>query len=117
MHFYAISRQDLSIHQQAIQSGHAQVEYCRLFGPPDGEHPAFVWLTVENKWELLQLSAVLRVNGIRIAEFHDPDYPGYDPSAIACLIPEKHRFLLSCFPLWNPYPVEIRGKKKGKSKG
>lgn len=115
MHFYATSRRDLPTHQQAIQSSHAQVEYCRLFGSPEGEHPAFVWLTAENKWELLQLSTVLKVNNIAVAEFHDPDYSGYDPSAIAYLLREDQRYLLSCFPLWNPYLVEeLVGKRKGK---
>ena len=99
-HFYAISRRDLPAHQQAIQSAHAQLEYCRLHGVPEGEHPSFVWLTVEDKWELLQLATVLSSHDIDVQEFQDPDYKGYDPSAIACLVEGDKRYLLSDFPLW-----------------
>jgi hypothetical protein len=99
-HFYAISRRDLPTHQQAIQSAHAQLEFVRQGGDSPGEHPPFVWLTVEDKWELLQLATVIRSHGINVQEFHDPDYKGYDPSAIACLVNEEKRYLLSHLPLW-----------------
>lgn len=101
MHFYAISRRDLPIHQQAIQAAHAQLELSRIYPSSlSEEHPPFVWLTAKDRWELLQISAVLESHGITVVEFHDPDYPGYDPSAIACLLREENRYLLSEFPLW-----------------
>ena len=99
-HFYAISRRDLPTHQQAIQSAHAQLEFVRLGGFLPEEHPSFVWLTVEDKWELLQLATMLRSHYINVQEFHDPDYKGYDPSAIACLVEREKRYLLSHLPLW-----------------
>jgi hypothetical protein len=99
-HFYAISRRDLPTHQQAIQSAHAQLEFVRSGGLLPEEHPSFVWLTVEDKWELLQLATVLSSHDIDVQEFHDLDYKGYDPSAIACLVEEKKRYLLSHLPLW-----------------
>lgn len=99
-HFYAISRRDLPVHQQAIQASHAQLEYCRLLGCPEGEHPTFVWLTVESKWHLLNLVSMLDYNSVKAVKFYDPDYAGYDPSAIACLVPEEKRYLLSNLPLW-----------------
>ena len=110
MHFYAISRLDLPTHQQAIQSAHAQLEYCREVGVPEGEHPSFVWLTVEDKWGLLQLATVLLAHDIELVEFHDPDYKGYDPSAIACMVPHESRYLLSHLPLWK---CEAPRKNKG----
>lgn len=99
-HFYAISRRDLPTHQQAIQSAHAQLEFVRQGGNSPREHPPFVWLTVEDKWELLELASVIRSHGINVQEFHDPDYKDYDPGAIACLVDEEKRYLLSHLPLW-----------------
>lgn len=101
-YFYAISRRDLSISQQAIQCAHAQHEYCRL--NPDclvNEHPTFVWLTVEDKRELLSVHLILVAHGVKVVEFTDPDYEGFNPSAIACLLSEEQRYLLSPLPLWN----------------
>lgn len=101
-YFYAISRRDLSISQQAIQCAHAQHEYCRIY--PDslsGEHPNFVWLTVENKKELLYLYSILSAHNVRTVEFTDPDYYGFDPSAISCFLDDSQRYLLSFLPLWN----------------
>jgi hypothetical protein len=102
MYFYAISRRDLSISQQAIQCAHAQHAYCRIY--PDclsSEHPNFVWLTVENKKELIYLYSILSSRGIQVVEFIDPDYRGFDPSAIACILTQEQRYLLSFLPLWN----------------
>lgn len=104
-YFYAISRRDLSISQQAIQCAHAQHEYCRIY--PDslsGEHPNFVWLTVENKKELLYLFSILTAHKVRVVEFKDPDYYEFDPSSIACFLDDNQRYLLSFLPLWNPSP-------------
>lgn len=111
MHFYAISRRDLPAHQQAIQAAHAQHEYCRLFPGTvaSEEHPAFVWLTVEDKRELFTLHAILQLHGVRVVEFHDPDYEGYDPSAIACLLNQDQRYLLSEYPLWKCSPYRKKG--------
>ena len=100
MYFYAISRRDLPTHQQAIQSAHAQLEYCRLRGVPEGEHPSFVWLTVEGRWHLIDLLLSLEYHSIPVVKFYDPDYEGYDPSAIACLVEGGKRYLLSHLPLW-----------------
>lgn len=108
-YFYAVSRRDLSLSQQAIQCAHAQHEYCRMH--PDslsGEHPNFVWLTVESKKELLHLYSMLTAHGVAVAEFTDPDYYGFDPSSIACFLEDHQRYLLSYLPLWNPAPKKNR---------
>lgn len=100
-HFYAISRRDLPVHQQAIQSAHAQLSFAKKAPEliPD-EHPPFVWLTAENKMELLHLCAILDTFNVTIEVWHDPDYEGYDPSAIACMLKKDERYLLSELPLW-----------------
>lgn len=110
MYFYAISRRDLPTHQQAIQSAHAQLSFAKSAPHlvPD-EHPSFVWLTVENKADLLQLCAVLDSFNVTISVFHDYDYKGYDPSAIACMLSEDERFLLSHLPLWKCEPAREQG--------
>ena len=109
-YFYAISRRDLPTHQQAIQSAHAQLEYCRLRGVPEGEHPSFVWLTVQERWHLMDLLLSLEYHSVPVVKFYDPDYKGYDPSAIACLVNEEKRYLLSHLPLWK---CEAPRKKSG----
>lgn len=108
-HFYAISRTDLPLHQQAIQSAHAQLEFARLY--PEvlaEEHPPFVWLSVFNQIDLLVLKSMLRSENVTVAEFHDPDYQGYNPSAIACLLPEEKRYLLSGLDLMQFHTVKRR---------
>lgn len=109
-YFYAISRRDLPVHQQAIQSAHAQLEYCRLFGTPTGgDHPNFVWLTVGTKRDLLNLAGMLCSFGVDTCLFQDPDYPGYDPSAIACFLQAEQRYYLSDLPLWKCAPPRRPG--------
>jgi hypothetical protein len=66
------------------------------------EDTPFVWLTVANKKELLQLCAVLQTFEVSWTAYHDPDFKGYDPSAVACLLEEQQRFILSEWPLWRP---------------
>lgn len=100
LYLYSVSRRDLPNPQQAIQCGHAAFEYWRNYGKSEDPHPTFVWFTVENKWELMVLKSVLKSNDLRVSEFHDPDYPGYDPSAIACLVSDEKRHLFSHLPLW-----------------
>jgi len=101
LYFYAVSRRDLPSHQQAIQSAHAQHEYLQAYpsmlsitGTP------FVWLTVEDKEELIHLIKFLETSRIPVASFTDPDYNGYDPSAISFMVFEKERYLISDLPLW-----------------
>lgn len=97
MHFYAVSRRDIPVHQQAIQSAHAQLALAirarrqEIDTVPEEDHP-FVWLTVANKMELSQLCSILKAFDVNFSVFHDPDYPGYDPSAIAFLLEEGQRF-------------------------
>ena len=108
MYFYAISRRDLPVHQQAIQGAHAQVKYCHWFNTNEGPLDPdvnFVWITVEDRAELLHLYSMLKAHGVHVEEFFDPDYRGYNPSAIACLVPPEKRFLLSHLPLWKCEPA------------
>ena len=103
MYLYAISHRNLPVHQQAIQGAHAQLEYTRRHGHTEN-HPTFIWLTVQSKLDLLLLQTMLESKGIKVCEFHDPDFKGYDPSAISCLLDEEQRNLLSDLPLWKCSP-------------
>lgn len=104
-YLYAVSRRDLPPHQQAIQSAHAQVEYTRFASDKVDENTVFVWLTVEGKTQLFDVISRLSVNEVDVSVYIDPDYKDYDPSAIACLLTEHQRFLLSDLPLWEcPQP-------------
>lgn len=117
LYLYAISRRNLPVHQQAIQGAHAQLEYVRKNGSLL-KHPTFIWLTVADKTDLLLLQTVLEYKGIRVCSFTDPDYPGYDPSAISCLLREDQRYLLSDLKLWRcqDYKEGIWHKVKRKVK-
>lgn len=107
-YLYAISRRNLPVHQQAIQGAHAQLEYFRIWGSLR-EHPTFIWVTVENKTDLLLLQTMLEGNGIKVCTFSDPDFEGYEISAISCLLEERQRHLLSDLELWNCYPKKRKG--------
>lgn len=117
-YLYAISRRNLPVHQQAIQGAHAQLEYVRLNGSLIS-HPTFIWLTVSDKTDLLLLQTMLECKGIKVCSFTDPDYPGYDPSAISCLLKEDQRHLLSDLELWKCQEVKegIFRKVKKKIRG
>jgi hypothetical protein len=52
---------------------------------------------------------MLESKGIAVCEFHDPDFKGYNPSAISCLLDEEQRDLLSDLPLWKCSPPKNRG--------
>lgn len=108
MYLYAISHRNLPVHQQAIQGAHAQLEYTRRCGHTEN-HPTFIWLTVQSKLDLLLLQTMLESKGIKVCEFHDPDFKGYDPSAISCLLNEEQRSLLSDLPLWKCSPPKRKG--------
>lgn len=111
-HFYAITRTDLPVQQQAIQSAHAQFEFARQI--PEillADHPPFVWLEVGSQMELLLIAAMLKSAEVKVVQFHDPDYLGYNPSAIACVLPEEKRYLLAGLPLWKCQPAKV--KKNG----
>lgn len=114
-HFYAITRSDLPVHQQAIQAAHAQFEFVRqIQSILLADHPPFVWLEVGSQIDLLLVAAMLKTAEVKVVQFHDPDYPGYNPSAIACVLPEEKRYLLSSLPLWKCQspPTRKRGVLK-----
>lgn len=75
------------------------------------EHPPFVWLQVQSQIDLLLVASMLKSFGVSVVEFHDPDYRGYNPSAIACVLPEEKRYLLADLPLWKSQSA--KAEKKG----
>lgn len=81
----------------------------------DGDHPNFVWLTVENRRELMQLAATLESFEVFVVAWSDDDYPGYEVSAIACALPHEHKFLLQDLPLWKCKEKGIFDKLSGRN--
>ncbi len=98
---YAISRRDIPLAQQAIQAGHAAVEYAFSYGRPPDHHPSYVHLTIRDKEDLLGLQQMLHSEGFPTSEFHEP-YKDWGLTAISCLLTEEHRALLSHLRLWKP---------------
>lgn len=105
MYFYAISRRDLSSEQQAIQAAHAVVEYIRCQNPDLPEHPTFIFLTAADTKELVSVYCNLKACGIKVQSFSDPDFDWGNFTAVAALVPEDQRFLLSGYPLWKASPA------------
>ena len=69
---YLIVRTDLSPEQQAIQAGHAAVEWARKYGHLC-DHPTFVLLEAKNKAHLKWLMVQLVIAGIAYIPFYEPD--------------------------------------------
>lgn len=98
-YLYTISRKDIPLAQQSIQSCHAAIEHAYLYGRPEDCHPSLIHLTVHDKQELESLRARLNEAGIATAEFHEP-YKDWGLTAIACILDEDARSLLRGYPLW-----------------
>lgn len=96
---YTISRRDLPLAQQAIQAGHAAIEYAYRFGRPADHHPSLIYLTAHDKNELEKIRARLHDAQIQTAEFHEP-YKDWGLTSIGCILDEDSRHLLSGSPLW-----------------
>ena len=69
---YLIVRTDLSPEQQAIQAGHAAVEWARGHGHLY-PHPTFVLLEAKNKSHLKWLMVRCILAGMAYIPFYEPD--------------------------------------------
>jgi hypothetical protein len=69
---YLIVRTDLTPEQQAIQAGHAAVEWARRHGHLCS-HPTFVLLEAKNKAHLKWLMVKLVLAGMAYIPFYEPD--------------------------------------------
>lgn len=98
-YLYTISRRDLPLAQQAIQSAHAALEYAYQFGRPSDFHPSYINLTVRDKYQLEQFRDVLNATGIKTAEFHEP-YMAWGFTAISCCVTEEQRYMFKNLQLW-----------------
>lgn len=98
-YLYTIARRDIPIAQQSVQAAHAAVEYAYLFGRPSDQHPSIINLTIRDKLKLEGLRASLEEAGIRTSHFEEP-YKDWGRTAIACMITEDQRHLLSHLQLW-----------------
>lgn len=85
--------------QQAIQAGHAAIEYAYRHGRPSDHHPSLIYLTIRDKSDLEALKSSLQAEGIHTTEFHEP-YQDWGLTAIACQLGEEQRRLLKHLQLW-----------------
>ena len=100
-YLYAIARRDISVAQQAIQAGHAALEFAFAYGRSPDHHPSLIYLTIKDKSELEGLRTKLHDQGIATAEFHER-YQDWGLTAISCLLSEDQRHLLKHLQLWRP---------------
>ena len=82
-----------------MQAAHAALEHAYIFGRPKDVHPSYVHLSVPDKEHLIKLETKLQNLGIECSEFHEP-YKDWGLTAIAVLLTESERHLLSNLPLW-----------------
>ena len=98
-YLYTISRSDIPLAQQSVQSGHAAIEHAYTYGRPPDDHPSYIHLSTKNKESLAALKLELQNNNINTAEFHEP-YQDWGLTAIACILTEDNRHLLKGLKLW-----------------
>lgn len=68
-----ISRQDISLPAQAVQSGHALYEASQLFYSKKDNHPHFVFTHVKDERELFYWLSKLERHDIRHISWREPD--------------------------------------------
>jgi hypothetical protein len=85
MKLYIISRSDLGLIHQAIQSGHVVAQWCLEHPQNDWQNKTLIYLQVSNKKQLVMLRDFLRFEcDYEVSEFIEPDI-GYQVTAIAVL--------------------------------
>jgi hypothetical protein len=75
-------RNDLSIAQQAVQAGHAAIEYVDTYGTEE-LNGYLIYLVVEGKEQLMFWWRKLSGRLYNIAPFHEPDLNN-EMTAVAC---------------------------------
>lgn len=73
MRMYVVCRNDLSISQKAVQSGHAIAEYLLKNPKTDWDNGTMVFLKVENEKELIRTKEKLEMKGKNVVCFREPD--------------------------------------------
>lgn len=70
---YVITRKDLSVSQQAVQSCHAVIESTKAFSKNMEEHPSVIICSVKSEHKLKDTIQYLYDNGIKMRAFKEPD--------------------------------------------
>lgn len=88
--------------QQAVQASHAAIDYCFSFSNESSDWHKnsnyLINLSVEDELSLRSLSTKLRLHGIKVTEFLEPDLDN-QMTAVAFLSNETTRKLTSSLPL------------------
>lgn len=92
---YIVTRRDLTLAQQAVQSAHVVAVYASEYGG-DFRRRTFVVVTVSDERELKELSAKAKVLDRRCEEFYEPDL---NDSLTAICLNEDSRRLCRKLPL------------------
>jgi peptidyl-tRNA hydrolase len=106
-----VSRKDLNPGQQAVQSGHAALDFTFQHPGQAAEwHKSsnfLIYLSVNNEQELSVLSEKLKLSGVKVTEFREPDL-GNQLTAIAFLSDDVTKKFTSGLPLaFKMYNVSI----------
>lgn len=91
---YVLTRQDLDPVYAGVQAGHAVAEYLIQHPQTPWRNSTLIYLVVQDENELNLWGERLSSEGIRFAEFVEPDI-GDQKTAIATVLHENQRELFS----------------------
>lgn len=89
---YVLTRQDIGPVYAGVQAGHAVAEYLIQHPQTPWRNSTLIYLVVENEEELNLWGERLSSEGIKFAEFKEPDI-GDQKTAIATVLHEDQRTL------------------------
>lgn len=89
MKLYVLVRKDMPLPYQAVQAGHAVAQWCLENPHSTWQNNTLIYLHVENQARLIWWREHLRLRGLDISEFREPDI-GNELTAIAVYADEKH---------------------------
>ena len=89
MKLYVLVRKDLSVPYQAVQAGHAVAQWCLENPHSKWQNHTLVYLHVNNLGNLIYWREQLRLRGLNVVEFREPDIED-ELTALAVYADEKH---------------------------
>jgi hypothetical protein len=97
---YVFVRTDLPIEQQIVQAGHAALEAGHEFDKVSDDVSSLIILRIKSKAKLENAIASIRSKGIRMVEFHEPDWDYGLTAAASEPIFEDSREAFKRYNLW-----------------
>jgi len=97
-YYYVVTRTDLDLADQACQAIHAATDAGKYFGIK--EDCNLVFLRVDNREQLLKLSAILRRDKIQHTRQVEPDLNNEETALATCMLSGNERRYFRGLKLW-----------------